>query len=79
MSYADDAQDFPVLDDDEQARIDRDLASPQFVSWQARKEAKHLYDLVRHLYPDDATMLSLAQMAHNCIILLDDEIEARQA
>ena len=77
MSYADDMQSMPAFDDVEQAMIDRDLASPQFVSWQARKEAKHLLQVVRHLYPNDATMLQLAEMAHNCIILIDDEIEAR--
>ena len=65
------------LTDMEQAMIDRDLASPQFVSWQARKETKHLLDVVNHLYHDDKTMVQLAEMAYNCVCLIDDEIERR--
>lgn len=56
--------------------IDRDLASPQFVSWTARREAGHLRDVVRTLWPHHEQMVEKAQRAFDLIAELDDEIEA---
>jgi hypothetical protein len=77
MNYPVERNDFSLHEDYEQALIDRDLASPQFVSWQARKEVKHLLDVVKTLYPDDRAMLCVADVAYRSVCLLDDEIEAR--
>lgn len=51
--------------------IDRDLASPQFVSWSARKEVRHLRDVVKTL-PYLASLLPMADEA----VRLVDEIDA---
>lgn len=61
--------------DEEQARIDRDLASPQFLSYAARCEAKRLLDLVKHLYADDEMMIGKAEFAFGLICDIDDAIE----
>lgn len=57
--------------------IDRDLTSPQFVSWTARREAKHLLEVVSHLWPDDKGMVDMADKAHDLICAIDDAIEGR--
>lgn len=53
----------------------RDLASPQFVSWSARREAKHLVEVVSHLYPDGQIKQD-ALNAFELICKVDDAIEA---
>ena len=56
--------------------IDRDLASPQFVSWTARREAKHLLEVVSHLWPD-SDMRAKALRMFELACEIDDEIERR--
>lgn len=68
------AHDPPELTDDEQDRIDRDLASPQFVSWSARKEVRHLRDVVKTL-PYLASLLPMAEEAVRLVDEIDDGIE----
>lgn len=53
--------------------IDRDLASPQFVSWTARREARHLRDVVRTL-PQLGLLLPMAEEAVRLIDEIDDAI-----
>lgn len=60
---------------DEQDMIDRDLANPEFVSWTARREARHLLDVVHQLFPDNAEIINLADRAHEMICTIDDGIE----
>jgi len=60
--------------DEENVMIDRDLASPQFVSWTARREAKHLLEVVSHLRPD-SEMRQKALRAFELISEIDDAIE----
>lgn len=54
--------------------MDGDLASPQFVSWTARREAAHLRDVVKTL-PKLRELLPKAELVLNLIIELDDAIE----
>lgn len=53
--------------------IDRDLASPQFVSWTARREAKYLRDVVKTI-PQLRDLLPKAELAHNLIVEIDEAL-----
>lgn len=52
---------------------DRDLASPQFVSWVARREVRHLRDVVNAL-PDLSGLKPLADEAVRVVDEIDDAI-----
>ena len=68
-----------VLDDgpSEDDLIDRDLASPQFVSWVARREVRHLLDVVKTL-PQFAGLVPMAEEAVRLVEEIDDGIEGYQ-
>lgn len=53
---------------------DRDLASPQFVSWSARREVRHLRDVVRTL-PGLSGLTAMADEAVRLVEEIDDAIE----
>lgn len=53
---------------------DRDLASPQFVSWSARREVRHLRDVVRTL-PAFSGLTAMADEAVRLVEEIDDAIE----
>ncbi len=61
-------------DEREQEIIDNDLASPQFVSWVARREVRHLRDVVRTL-PGLSNLIPMAEEAVRLVDELDDAIE----
>lgn len=56
---------------------DRDLASPQFVSWSARREANQLLKIIGMLYPDDADLIDRADRAHDLLCGIDDALDAK--
>lgn len=56
--------------------MDRDLASPQFVSWTVRREARHLLEVVSQLYPDSSMRLRALRL-FELACDIDDEIERR--
>lgn len=59
---------------DEQDLIDRDLESPQFVSWVARKNVRHLRDVVKTL-PELAGLLPMAEKAVELVDEIDEGID----
>lgn len=63
-----------VLDDgpDEEDMTDRDLASPQFVSWSARREVRLLRDVIKTLAPTHVVMADLLARADDAVRLVDD-------
>ncbi|OPZ61770.1 MAG: hypothetical protein BWY85_02301 [Firmicutes bacterium ADurb.Bin506] len=64
----------PPNEPDEQDLIDRDLASPQFVSYSAVNQARNLRDVVKTL-PELREMLPKAELALNLLIELDNAID----
>lgn len=62
------------MEDDEQAMIDRDLASPQFVAWGAMQEAKRLLEVINHLWPDGQLRVKAVKM-FELACEIDEEIE----
>lgn len=54
--------------------IDRDLASPQFVSWSARKEVGQLHGVIHHL-PELSGLIPMADEALRLVQEIDDAIE----
>lgn len=68
------ATDGPTPDD----QIDRDLATPHFVSWSARRESNALLQSVAANWPDDEDLIAKADRAHELLVEIDDAIAAKE-
>lgn len=64
----------PPNEPDEQDLIDRDLSSPEFVSYTARKEVRHLRDVVKTL-PGLSGLIPMADEAVRLVEEIDDAID----
>ena len=62
------------MEDLQQEMIDRDLTSPQFVTWTARREAKHQLEVISHLWPDGALREKALKM-FELACEIDDAVE----
>jgi hypothetical protein len=62
------------MEDLREEMIDRDLASPQFATWTARREAKHQLEVISHLWPDGALRLKALRM-FELACEIDDTVE----
>lgn len=54
--------------------VDRDLGTPSFVSWSARREVANLARIVSHLYPGSDLERNALQ-ALDLVINIDDRLE----
>lgn len=62
--------DGPTPDD----QTDRDLATPHFASWSARRESGALLQSVAANWPDDDDLIAKSDRAHELLCEIDDAI-----
>ena len=58
-------------------QTDRDLATPHFVSWSARRESNALLQTVAANWPEDEELIARCDRLHELAVEIDDRIAAK--